>query len=64
MSIIYIRYRLIPPRENDIVNSRIPSKPRLHTRFGSTMTKYALTSTPTKVGVEGNVIHEQTMEHT
>ena len=59
-----MRYGLIPPHRNNIVNHSIPGKPRLHARFGWTMIKYAFMSPPTKREIEGKVINIQTLVHT
>ena len=56
-STIEMCYTLIPMCRINILNPSLPIKPRLHTRFGSTMMKYNFTSPLPKVGVKGKVIH-------
>ena len=52
-----IVYRLITPHGSNILNPIIPNKPRLCTRFDSTVMKYAFIFPPPKVGVKGKEIH-------
>ena len=58
-----MHYGLIPPRRSNIVSPSIPSKTRLHARFGLTTTKYNFKSPSLKVEVNGKEIHEQTTKY-
>ena len=51
-----IRYVLIPLHRSNIVNTKIPNKPRLRARFGWIMTKYDFTSPTSKVYVKVKTI--------
>ena len=57
-------YRLIPLYGSNIINPSILIKPRLRVRFGSTIMKYAFTSPPPKVEMEGKEMHGQMFVHT
>ena len=59
-----IRYEVIRPHMNDTVNPLITNKPRLRAMFGSTIMKYAFTSSPQKMGVKGNIVHKHIMGQT
>ena len=52
---------LITPCYSDIVNLSIPSKSKLHGRFGSTINKYTFTLPPTKLGMKGKDMHIHTI---
>ena len=58
--ILDMRYGLIHLCRSYIVKPSIPSKPRLHVRFGLTMINWAFTLPPPKAEVSGKSIHRQT----
>ena len=55
---------LLTPCRSNILNSGIPSKPRLRVRFGSTMMKYTFTLPLPELGAKVKVMHSHTMGQT